>query len=54
VELALVQPDGSDTHTYMLLEAFPTKVEIEGMKAGGANGIIQAVTLRCEEIVQGS
>lgn len=38
--------------TYTLVNAFPTKVEIAGMKAGGTEVVIQTVTLMCDEIVE--
>lgn len=39
--------------TYMLIGAFPTKVEIAGMKAGGTEVVLQTVTLQCDEIIEG-
>jgi phage tail-like protein len=39
--------------SYMLVNAFPTKVEIAGMKAGGTEVVIQTVTLQCDEIIEG-
>lgn len=37
--------------TYMLHNAFPSKVEIMGMKAGGTEVVLQTVTLQCDEII---
>lgn len=37
---------------YTLTNAFPTKVEIAGMKAGGTEVVIQTVTLQCDEIIE--
>jgi phage tail-like protein len=44
---------GSATKSYMLVNAFPTKVEIAGMKAGGTEVVLQTVTLQCDEIIEG-
>jgi hypothetical protein len=48
-------PAGKTTavKTYMLSNAFPTKVEIAGMKAGGTEVVLQTVTLQCDEIIEG-
>ncbi len=45
-------PEGSATKAYMLINAFPTKVEIAGMKAGGTEVVMQTVTLQCDEITE--
>ena len=45
-------PSGSPTKAYTLVNAFPTKVEIAGMKAGGTEVVIQTVTLQCDEITE--
>jgi phage tail-like protein len=42
---------GASKMAYMLVNAFPTKVEIAGMKAGGTEVVIQTVTLQCDEII---
>jgi phage tail-like protein len=44
-------PGGAAKMTYMLINAFPTKVEINGMKAGATEVVIQTVTLQCDEII---
>lgn len=43
---------GMDTpvRIYELTNAFPTKVEIAGMKAGGSEVVLQTVTLQCDMI----
>lgn len=38
--------------TYELANAFPTKVEIASMKAGGNEVVMQTVTLQCDEITE--
>lgn len=37
---------------YELANAFPTKVEINGMKAGGSEVVLQTVVLQCDEITE--
>lgn len=37
--------------TYMLMNAWPTRVEIGGVKAGGTEMLVQTVTLQCEEFI---
>ena len=37
--------------SYTLVNAFPTKVEVAGMKAGATEVILQTVTLQCDEII---
>lgn len=44
-------PGGVGRLSYMLTNAFPSKVEIGGMKAGGTEVILQTVTLQCEEML---
>lgn len=44
-------PGAAGKMTYMLINAFPTKVEIAGMKAGGTEVVVQTVTLQCDEII---
>jgi phage tail-like protein len=46
-------PGGSAALTYMLVNAFPSKVDIAGMKAGGTEVVVQTVTLQCDEIIEG-
>lgn len=43
---------GSDkpVKTYLLSNAIPTKLEIQGMKAGGSEVVLQTVTLQCDAI----
>lgn len=43
---------GEPVKTYVLSNAFPAKVEIAGMKAGGTEVVIQTVTLYCDEILE--
>jgi len=44
--------DESPSMAYMLVNAFPSKVEIAGMKAGGTEVVVQTVTLQCDEIIE--
>ncbi len=44
-------PSGSGRMTYLLMNAFPTKVEIAGVKAGASEVILQAVTLQCDDLI---
>jgi phage tail-like protein len=37
--------------SYTLVNAFPTKLEIASMKAGGTEVVLQTVTLQCDEII---
>lgn len=43
-------PDGPGSMSYMLVNAWPAKVEIAGMKAGSTEVVIQTLTLMCDEI----
>ncbi len=43
---------GAPTKSYLLSNAFPTKVEIAGMKAGATEVVMQTVTLMCDEIIE--
>jgi len=43
-------PSGTPAKTYTLVNAFPSRVEISGMKAGGTEVVLQTVTLQCDEI----
>jgi phage tail-like protein len=43
---------GTPAKAYMLIGAFPTKVEIAGMKAGATEVVLQTVTLQCDEIIE--
>ena len=43
-------PNGPGRMTYMLMNAFPTKVELTGMKMGGTEVVVQTLTLQCEDI----
>jgi phage tail-like protein len=54
-DLALYSAGSDSTDpvkVYTLTNAFPTKVEIAGMKAGGTEVVIQTVTLQCDEITE--
>lgn len=42
---------GSGSMTYLLMNAFPAKVEIAGMKAGGTEIVFQTVTLQCDDLI---
>ena len=46
-------PGGSASLSYMLVNAFPSKVDIAGMKAGATEVVVQTVTLQCDEIIEG-
>lgn len=37
--------------TYALVNAWPSKVEIGGVKAGGSEVILQTVTLQCDDLI---
>jgi phage tail-like protein len=37
--------------TYALVNAWPSKVEIAGMKAGGSEVILQTITLQCDDLM---
>lgn len=45
-------PDSGPVATYILMNSFPKKVEIAGMKAGGTEVVIQTLTLQCDEIME--
>jgi len=45
-------PGGAPQMGYMLVNAFPSKVDIAGMKAGGTEVVVQTVTLMCDEIIE--
>jgi phage tail-like protein len=42
---------GGAVMTYGLMGAWPSKLELSGVKAGGTEMIIQTVTLQCDELV---
>jgi phage tail-like protein len=44
-------PDGIGRMTYVLVNSFPAKVELTGMKAGATELILQSVTLQCDDII---
>jgi phage tail-like protein len=48
--LVLLDIAGQIKQTYDLLNAWPSKLEIGGMKAGGSEAAIATVTLTCEQI----
>ena len=50
--LKLFRAGNSETpvKSYLLSNAFPTKVEIAGMKAGATEVVVQTVTLQCDNI----
>jgi phage tail-like protein len=48
--LLLLDMSGVIKQTYDLLNAWPSKLEIAGMKAGGSEAAIATVTLTCEQI----
>jgi hypothetical protein len=43
--------DGVGRMTYLMMNAFPTKLEIGGVKAGGTDYIVQSVTLQCDDMI---
>jgi phage tail-like protein len=43
-------PNGPGKMAYLLVNAWPTKVEIAGMKAGSTEVVIQTLTLMCDEM----
>lgn len=48
--LLLQDTIGATKATYRLVNAWPSKLEIGGMKAGGSEAVIATVTLTCEQI----
>jgi phage tail-like protein len=48
--LTLCDTTGAAKQTYHLLNAWPTKLSISGMKAGGSDAAVAEVTLVCEQI----
>jgi len=42
---------GSGRMTYLLMNAWPTKLELGGVKAGGTEVIVQTVTLQCDDLI---
>jgi phage tail-like protein len=44
-------PDGVGRMNYILINAFPAKVELAGMKAGATEIVVQTVALQCDDIV---
>jgi phage tail-like protein len=44
-------PDGIGRMTYILINAFPAKVELSGLKAGATEIVFQTVVLQCDDIV---
>lgn len=43
-------PSGPGRMAFMLMNAFPTKVELSGMKMGGTEVVVQTLTLQCDDI----
>jgi phage tail-like protein len=43
-------PGGAPRVIYMLMNAFPTKLELAGMKMGGTEVVVQTLTLQCDDI----
>ena len=43
-------PSGPGRMAYMLMNAFPTKVELAGMKMGGTEVVVQTLTLQCDDM----
>lgn len=48
--LMLLDMAGVIKQTYDLINAWPSKLEVSGMKAGGSEASIATVTLTCEQI----
>ncbi len=48
--LILMDMSNVPKQTYQLLNAWPSKLEIGGLKAGGSDAVIATVTLTCEQI----
>lgn len=42
---------GPGRMTYLLMNAFPSKVEIAGVKAGASEVVLQTVTLQCDDLL---
>jgi phage tail-like protein len=43
-------PAGPGRMAYMLMNAFPTKIELAGMKMGGTEVVVQTLTLQCDDL----
>jgi phage tail-like protein len=50
VTLTMYATDGTATAKYYLENAWPSKVEISGLKAGASEVLYETVTLTCEDI----
>lgn len=37
--------------TYLLMNAWPQKLEISGVKAGGTEVVVQSVTIQCDDLI---
>lgn len=48
--LKLISPDNKIQLTYVLENAWPTKVDIAGMKAGSTDVVMETVELVCDQI----
>ena len=48
--VTMYAPDGTPTARYHLESAWPSKVEISALKAGGNGVLYETVTLTCEDI----
>jgi hypothetical protein len=44
-------PAGAGRATYLLMNAFPAKVEIAGVKSGATEVVFQTVTLQCDDLI---
>jgi hypothetical protein len=44
-------PHGVGRAVYMLHRAFPSKVEVAGVKSGASEVVFQTVTLQCDEFI---
>jgi phage tail-like protein len=50
--LELIGADGKPKVSYWLSNAWPTKLDVGGMKAGASDTVIETVTFTCDEIIQ--
>jgi phage tail-like protein len=48
--LTMYSPDGTAIAKYHLVSAWPSKVEISGIKAGASEVLYETVTLTCDDI----
>jgi phage tail-like protein len=45
---------GMPRMTYILFNAWPAKIELGGVKAGGTEVLVQTVVIQCDELIDGN